>query len=1020
MLPWTTADYYYAAEHSETLEFRWETALATGFQELEGLLTRIEESFMSMLGKLKDTVVYNEEIIFRDAGQGLTPQNFSGFGGGTETIATWGLPTISLLSDAPEIFRTVKNSSKSLKVFASSIRNDLVSKPAFEAFKWNDGPGLAGGATGFALDGFALADLWFSLRKPELRGQRALFESILEPRTQAAIADQVSQWRKNFRQSWTTKSPREQARILEFIAKFEKRLRHMVLTTDTHLDDMTTRLAWALIDVIGSKIAASGPRASSFALSIASLRLSKTGHSVGIGQLVSWALMGLNSIADENISKKQKIAAQMISLNDTASSSTIMTIMRQLEQLLSDANSIFIDGSSVVDYDEDIVVTPSPTVYDDDGLYTPITITNNSDESVNVFLDWARFMSLDKASFWAKYPQITEGLDDRQIPIVTSSFRGRSFSIGSSRGSYTQYEAIGAHSSATIYIVHHEKDVDDSVPEVLRNVTLPTDSEGRRLSRGQVKLSIGQSTGGDLKHIFDLGVGTEDLVDISWTEPSSARLSAGPDFRVAALTAEPGKADFLSVEREFWPSNAGGPILTIRVTNNGPTSVGFDWTQLMPSGLEAIIEDDRISLGSSGISGSMILGPTETTLLQARVFGSGDTDQISLGELAVTADDGSRQTLAAEEFPVSNLFPRIAIDARAPFQAFPGDTVKIAVSLESHVNEAQDITLEWHEITDDGESVLESQSLQLSPQASMESAFEFVADDSDTTLRQFVIRAVDSEVVTIASDSSSVLILKDADADGLEDAWETQYWLDTASDDSGLDADTDGLTNLEEQLQFTNPLIPDTDLDGLKDGAEVDLGTDPLIADSDGGGELDGAETAAGRNPLEPLDDLSSPSLFLPSLVVGSQDRIRVGWTTSRQIDLLDQMLVAIGTEPDSADVYDWNLLSPRSTFTFSDLDLTSGQTYYVTYAESWNDNSQFASQSLPITVNDIPEPEISVDGNAVTVLLTGDDGEYLLYGGDFPGEWELLDRVEIIDGHGSYETTSDQQRAFYQIIHSF
>jgi hypothetical protein len=49
---------------------------------------------------------------------------------------------------------------------------------------------------------------------------------------------------------------------------------------------------------------------------------------------------------------------------------------------------------------------------------------------------------------------------------------------------------------------------------------------------------------------------------------------------------------------------------------------------------------------------------------------------------------------------------------------------------------------------------------------------------------------------------------RDADADGVEDWWETLHGLTIGVDDSGLDSDLDGFTNLEEFLARTSPFDP--------------------------------------------------------------------------------------------------------------------------------------------------------------------------------------------------------------------
>ncbi len=100
----------------------------------------------------------------------------------------------------------------------------------------------------------------------------------------------------------------------------------------------------------------------------------------------------------------------------------------------------------------------------------------------------------------------------------------------------------------------------------------------------------------------------------------------------------------------------------------------------------------------------------------------------------------------------------------------------------------------------------------------------------------------------------------DTDGDGLPDGYEF-YTLGTDptlsdSDDNGIndgneDADSDGLTNLQEYQLGTDPFIEDTDGDGLSDYDEVYVYlTDPLSADTDGDTLSDFDDIALGFSPL--------------------------------------------------------------------------------------------------------------------------------------------------------------------------
>jgi len=66
-----------------------------------------------------------------------------------------------------------------------------------------------------------------------------------------------------------------------------------------------------------------------------------------------------------------------------------------------------------------------------------------------------------------------------------------------------------------------------------------------------------------------------------------------------------------------------------------------------------------------------------------------------------------------------------------------------------------------------------------------------------------------------------------------------------------LDADGDGLSDVEESELGTDPNESDTDGDGIADGEEGDLGTDPTNADTDGDGYSDSEELAEETDPLD-------------------------------------------------------------------------------------------------------------------------------------------------------------------------
>ena len=70
----------------------------------------------------------------------------------------------------------------------------------------------------------------------------------------------------------------------------------------------------------------------------------------------------------------------------------------------------------------------------------------------------------------------------------------------------------------------------------------------------------------------------------------------------------------------------------------------------------------------------------------------------------------------------------------------------------------------------------------------------------------------------------------DADLDGLPNYYENRYELNPCDNDSSLDSDDDGLTNWEEYIYGTHPLLSDSDGDSFSDWAELLFESSPLNA----------------------------------------------------------------------------------------------------------------------------------------------------------------------------------------------
>ena len=98
----------------------------------------------------------------------------------------------------------------------------------------------------------------------------------------------------------------------------------------------------------------------------------------------------------------------------------------------------------------------------------------------------------------------------------------------------------------------------------------------------------------------------------------------------------------------------------------------------------------------------------------------------------------------------------------------------------------------------------------------------------------------DAYLVHVLNNTTAFLKLpfNDQDGDTMPKWWEQLYGLsDTNAADAASDLDSDGVSNVDEYLNHSNPLLMDTDSDGLTDHQEiVTYHTNPARADSDGDG----------------------------------------------------------------------------------------------------------------------------------------------------------------------------------------
>ena len=108
-----------------------------------------------------------------------------------------------------------------------------------------------------------------------------------------------------------------------------------------------------------------------------------------------------------------------------------------------------------------------------------------------------------------------------------------------------------------------------------------------------------------------------------------------------------------------------------------------------------------------------------------------------------------------------------------------------------------------------------------------------------------------------ATASQGFTFIADSDSDGMDDNWEMNHFGNLSHDGTG-DSDDDGLTDLQEHENGTDPNDGDSDADGMPDGWEVDNLLNPNTDDS--GADADGDQFANGREYQDGTDPNAASS----------------------------------------------------------------------------------------------------------------------------------------------------------------
>ncbi len=136
-----------------------------------------------------------------------------------------------------------------------------------------------------------------------------------------------------------------------------------------------------------------------------------------------------------------------------------------------------------------------------------------------------------------------------------------------------------------------------------------------------------------------------------------------------------------------------------------------------------------------------------------------------------------------------------------------------------------------------------------------------------------------SNVVSIVDIGADEFV--DADLDDMADYWETETLGGTTNSNGTADDDNDGLTDLGEYENDTDPGDADSDADQMPDGWEVGNALDPLADDA---GEDPDSDTMSNRGEYVADTDPRNPESVLSVTDVAAElGGIRIDWKGGRQ-----------------------------------------------------------------------------------------------------------------------------------------